>query len=126
MVRDFINHVWTMDPGPSYDNLETVRIHQALDTRYPNPEVVTVKTPEDENSDTWNIQRNERANAEFQEHTVVWTEGEEELEEVVDDSIVMNETGRGLGKGFVKSLMKEDRIAVMARALVSILSFVFV
>ena len=104
-----------MEPGPSHANLETVRIHQALDRRYPSPEVVTVKTPDDENSDTWSIQRNERANGDFQLHTVVWTEDEE----AVNESILMNETGRGLGRGFVRSLMKEDRIAVMARAQVS-------
>jgi hypothetical protein len=105
-----------LDPGPSYANLETIRIYQALDRKYPHPEVVTVKTPDGKNSDTWNIQRNERAHEEFQLHTVVWTE----KEEVVDDeSVLTNETGRGLGRGFVRSLMKEDRIAVMARAQVS-------
>ena len=111
-----MSQVLTLEPGPSYANLETVRIYQALDRRYPNPEVVTVNTPDDENSDTWTIQRNERANGEFQLHTVVWTEEEEEVD---DESIVMNETGGGLGRGFVRSLMKEDRIAVMARAQVS-------
>jgi hypothetical protein len=104
----------TSDPS-SLANLETVQIHQALDRKYPHPEVVTVKPPDDENSDTWNIQRNERADEEFQLHTVVWTEEEE----AVDESALMNETGRGLGRGFVKSLMKEDRIAVIARAQVS-------
>lgn len=79
-------------------------------------EVVTVKTPDDENSDTWMIQRNERASGEFQLHTVVWTDEEEEA---VDESITLNETGRGLGRGFVRSLEKDDRIAVMARAQVS-------
>ena len=82
-------------------------------------EVVTVKTPDDKNSDTWQIQRNERSMGEFQLHTVVWTEEEEEA---VDESVLMNETGRGLGRGFVRSLMKDDRIAVMARAQVSIFS----
>ena len=132
IVRDF-NHVLTssssLGPGSSHNlaNLETERIHQALNEKYPNPNVVTVKTPDDENSDTWNIQRNERANGEFQLHTVVWTEEEEEKEEeAVDESILMNETGRGLGRGFVRSLMKEDRIAVMARAQVSLAFFVFV
>ena len=111
-----------MEPGPSHANLETYRIHQALDRRYPNPEVVTVKTPDDENSDVWNIQRNERANKEFQLHTVVWTEEEEEVD---DESILMNETGRGLGRGFLRSLMKEDRIAVIARAQVSWFLYLF-
>ena len=111
----------TLEPGPSYANLETIRIHRALNGRYPNPEVVTAKTPDDENSDTWIIQSNERANEEFQLHTVVWTDEEEEAD---DESNLMNETGGGLGRGFVRSLMKEDRIAIMARAQVS-WTFVF-
>ena len=117
IVRDFIPEVLTLEPGPRYANLETLRIHQALDRRYPNPEVVTVKIPGDEDSDAWIIQQNERANEEFQLHTVVWTEEEEETED--ESTLTMNETGSGLGRGFVRSLMKEDRIAVMARAQVS-------
>ena len=41
-------------------------------------------------------------------------------EEETDESISMNETGGGLGGGFVKSLRKDDRIAVMARAQVGL------
>ena len=76
---------------------------------------MTVKIPNDENSDTWMIQRNKRANGDFQLHTVTWMEEEE-----TDESISMNETGGGLGGGFVKSLRKDDRIAVMARAQVGL------
>lgn len=47
---------------------------------------------------------------------MVWTEDEGEVD---DGSILMNETGRGLGRGFVRSLTKEDMIIVMARAQVS-------
>ena len=111
-----------LDASDAANDLDTDRIRYALDMSYPNPEVVTVKTPDDENSDTWNIQRNERANEIYQLHTVVWTEEEEETD---DESILMNETGRGLGRGFVRSLMKEDRIAVMARAQVSWFLFLF-
>ena len=118
IIRDFTQDL-TLELGPSYAaNFETFRLHQALDRKYPHPEVVTVKTPDDENCDTWNIQRNERANEEFQLHTVVWTEDDSE-EAAFDESILANETGKGLGRGFVRSLMKEDRIAVMARAQVS-------
>jgi hypothetical protein len=115
IVRDFIQHTPTMGPSD-----ETEMICQALDHRglegdnnYNNCEVVTVKTPDDEKCDTWKIQRNERASGEYQLHTVIWTEEEEE---VIDESILMNETGRGLGRGFVRSLKKDDRIAIMARA----------
>ena len=116
---------WDSDPPASNADLETIRIHQALDKEYPHPQVITVKPPDDEENsvDTWDIQRNERANKEFQLHTVVWTEEEEEEEEeAVDESVLVlrPETGRGLGRGFVRSLMKEDRIAVMARAQVSL------
>ena len=91
---------------------------------YPHCEVVTVKAPNDRNSDTWNIQRNKRAATVapkriFELGTVVWTAGEEAAD-AADESISMNQTGRGLGRGFVSSLMKDDRIAVMARAQVSV------
>ena len=82
IVRDFISDSLTSEPGPSYAN--SARIHQALNRRYPNPEVVTVKTPDDENSDTWIIQSNERAKEEFQLHTVVWTDEEEAADENVE------------------------------------------
>lgn len=44
----------------------------------------------------------------------------EEEEEATDESISLNESGRGLGRGFVRSLKMNDRIAVMARAQVSL------
>jgi hypothetical protein len=119
IVRDFLQHALAL--GPS-DEMEL--IHQALNHRGPEGnnkftdcEVVTVKTPDDEKCDTWKIQRNERANGAFQLHTVVWTDEEEAI---IDESILMYETGRGLGRGFVRSLMKDDRIAIMARAEVSL------
>ena len=112
--------------GPNYAKIENEWIRQALNFRagdsmkYPHCEVVTVKTPNNQNSDTWHIQRNKRAATVtprriFEPRTVVWTAGEE----VADELISMNETGRGSGRGFVRSLMKDDRIAVMARAQVS-------
>jgi hypothetical protein len=88
------------------------------DTEDPNSELMIVKSPNDENSHTWTIQRNKRASEEYQLYTVIWTEELEE--EAADESILMAETGRGLGRGFVKSLKMDDRIAVMARAQVSL------
>jgi hypothetical protein len=115
--------------GPSYAQVEVEWIRQALNFRanykkYPHCEVVTVKTPNDRNSDTWNIQRNKRAatitpKRVFEPRTVVWTAEEE----TPDESILMDQTGRGSGRGFVNSLMKDDRIAVMARARVSVLYY---
>ena len=115
--------------GPNYAKIESEWIRQALNFRaghkkYPHWEVVTVKTPNDKNSDTWNILRNKRATPVtlktiFELRTaVVWTAEEE----AADESILMDETGRGSGRGFVMSLMpvKDDRIAVMARAQVSV------
>jgi len=112
--------------GPSYAKVESEWIRQALNFRasnkkYPHCEVVTVKTPNNQHSDTWNIQRNKRAatitpKRIFELRTVVWTAGEE----AADESNLLDETGRGSGRGFVSSLMKDDRIAVMARAKVSV------
>lgn len=111
---------------PSYAQVEIEWIRQALnfragDKKYPHCEVVTVNNPNDQNSDTWKIQRNKRAatitpKRIFQLHTVVWAE----KEEAADESILMDKTGKGLGRGFVRSLMKDDRIAVMAKAQVSV------
>lgn len=111
----------------SYAEIEVEWIRQALNFRagdtmkYPHCEVVTVRTPNDRNSDTWIIQRNKRAatitpNRISELRTVVWTAEEQ----AADESILMDETGRGSGRGFVSSLMKDDRIAVMARAQVSV------
>jgi hypothetical protein len=112
--------------GPSFAKLEIEWIRQALNLRtgymkYPHCEVVTVKAPNDRNSDTWNIQRNKRTATVtpkriFELRTVAWTA----KEEAADESILMNQTGRGLGRGFVSSLRKDDRIAIMARAQVSV------
>ena len=114
--------------GPSHALLETEWIRQALnfragDMKYPHCEVVTVKTPNDQNSDTWKIQRNKRAatitpKRIFELRTVVWMEEDKAAQ--ADESILMDKTGKGLGRGFVGSLMKDDRIAIMARAQVSV------
>jgi len=112
--------------GPSYAKLETEWIRQGLnfrlgtvDMKYPHCEVVTVKNLNDQNFDTWKIQRNKRAanifpERKFELHTVAWAAEEEVADS--DESILMDETGEGSGRGFVRSLMKDDRIAVMARA----------
>ena len=115
--------------GSNNAKIENEWTRQALNSRaahqkYPHCEVVTVKTPNDKNSDTWNILRNKRAATVtpkriFELRTVTWTAGEE----AADESILMDETGKGSGRGFVMSLMKDDRIAVMARAQVSVLCF---
>ena len=62
--------------------------------KYPHCEVVTVKIPNDQNSDTWNIQRNKRAATITPKRipelrTVVWPAEEE----TADESILMNEKG---------------------------------
>lgn len=113
--------------GPSYARVEKEWTRQALNFRagymkYPHCEVVTVKNPNNQNSDTWEILRNIRAatvtpKRTYHPRTVVWTADEE----VVDES--MDRTERGSGRGFLSSLMKDDRIAVMARAQVSVLVF---
>jgi len=67
--------------------------------------------------DSWEIQRNVRAVEEYTEHEVVWTE--KASGSLQEERRVQNETGAGLGLGFVQSLQLDDRIAVVARALVS-------
>jgi hypothetical protein len=76
----------------------------------------TVKNP-NKNSDTWDIQRNRRAFHERQTHVVVWTK---EVDKEVDEKATYEATGSSLGIDFVKSLRPGDRIAVLARAQVSI------
>ena len=78
------------------------------------------KVVTDKNLDTWLIQRNERASSDFKLHTISWTK-EEEAD--VDEEVLMCETGRGLGRGFVRSLNMNDRISILARAQVSLCLF---
>jgi hypothetical protein len=76
-------------------------------------------------SNMWTIQRNKAQDREawkrktitWEHNTVIWMK---EPEDEADESILMKETGRGLGKGFVRSLKMNDRIAVMAGAKVSL------
>ena len=64
---------------------------------------------------TWLIQRNVRASSDIAQHTITWIaidacgDGEEDFN-----------MGCGRGAGFVRSLIAGDRVAIMARALVSI------
>jgi hypothetical protein len=119
IVRDFIHKhaaVESSNAAPEVDWIYQALQNREDDTKDPNYELVTVKLPNDENADIWTIQRNKRAFGGFELHTVVWTEEEE----AVDESIWINETGRGFGGGFVSSLKMNDRIAVMARAQVSL------
>jgi len=67
--------------------------------------------------DSWEIQRNVRAVGEYTKHAVAWTE--KASGSVQEEERVQDETGAGLGLGFVQSLQLDDRIAVVARALVS-------
>lgn len=120
IVRDFIHKhvaVGSSNAAPEVDWIYQALENREDDTKDPNYELVTVKPLNDENADMWTIQRNKRAFDGFELHTVVWTEEEEA---VANESILINETGRGFGGGFVSSLKMNDRIAVMARARVSL------
>ena len=93
--------------------------------KYPHCKIVTVETPNNQRSDAWNILRNQRAatirpKRAFVLRTVVWT-----VEEAGDESTLMDQTGKGLGRGFLSSLVKDDRIAIMARAQVSVCITIF-
>jgi len=78
--------------------------------------IVRVKHPIYDD-DSWEIQRNVRAVGEYTKHEVVWTE--KASGSVQEEERVQDETGAGLGLGFVQSLQLDDRIAVVARAMVS-------
>ena len=117
--------------GPSRARVKNEWIRQALNFRagymkYPHCKIVTVETPNNQRSDAWNILRNQRAatirpKRAFVLRTVVWTVEEE----AGDESTLMDQTGKGLGRGFLCSLMKDDRIAIMARAQVSVCITIF-
>ncbi|KDR72986.1 hypothetical protein GALMADRAFT_142687 [Galerina marginata CBS 339.88] len=76
--------------------------------------VTTVRNPTD-NSDVWHIQRNIRASSSDTIHEVVWTGVDPN--DNLDEMKCKDTTGAGRGIGFVRSLQREDRIAVIARAL---------
>lgn len=65
----------------------------------------------------WHIQRNVHVSSELKDHEVVWTDRDDDPAE--DDTEEDGETGKGKGWGFVRTLRAGDRIAVLARALVS-------
>jgi len=77
------------------------------------PDVTMVKNPE-KDSYTWHIQRNVRASREETVHEVVWTDSDPDDE--VDEREFMDMTGAGRGKGFVRLLEPQHRIAVIAQA----------
>jgi len=58
-----------------------------------------------------------RAVGEHTKHEVVWTA--DASGSVHEERQIMDMKGAGLGVGYVQSLQMEDRIAVVARALVS-------
>ena len=81
-----------------------------------DPKIVRVKNPVYD-SYAWHIQRNVRAVGEHTKHEVVWTA--DASGSVPEERHIMDMKGAGSGVGFVQSLRMEDRIAVVARALVS-------
>lgn len=59
----------------------------------------------------WTVQKNMTASNEYREHTVSW--------DARTGRDTVGETGAGIGTGFLDTLSGGDRIAVIARALVS-------
>ncbi|KAF8184411.1 hypothetical protein BJ912DRAFT_974755 [Pholiota molesta] len=108
-ILDILEMRGYMPPAAQLDNVYTWEPVQLLTLK-------TVKNP-NKNSDTWDIQRNRRAFHERQTHVVVWTK---EVDKEVDEKATYEATGSSLGIDFVKSLRPGDRIAVLARAQVSI------
>lgn len=67
----------------------------------------------------WHLQRNRRANKEPKEHEVEWNWDCEEWDCESLGRDFDAKTGAGSGVGFVRSLEKGDRVAIIARAKVS-------
>ena len=63
--------------------------------------------------DAWHIQTNIRGSRHTTSHTVSWERGPDLA---VDEIEHYKRTGSTLGQGFIAQLMRDDRIAVVARA----------
>jgi len=102
-------------PGQQRVDLDD-QIRQALEIRGENADsrVTTVRNPHSNSgADTWHVQSNIRAQIHPVQHIIYWTE---DVEEDVDEDSLYAKTGTKSGRGFVRSLEMEDRIAVIARA----------
>lgn len=109
-------------------------IHQTVQLRVPKPwlfgfiqgtlpapcNLITVKNPHD-GSDVWAIQTNPRAEFNMSQHEVVWTRNDAILT-AEDEEQRYRMTGRKSGRGFIGALQPGDRVAVLARAQVRLLS----
>ncbi|KAJ2933022.1 hypothetical protein H1R20_g4075, partial [Candolleomyces eurysporus] len=74
-----------------------------------------VPNPSRSGSKVWHLQRNARAWWEETLHEITWTD-QDDPEKKDDVKQFLDETGTGLGYGFVRQLAPGDRIAIYARA----------
>ena len=78
-----------------------------------------VPNPWRSGSKVWHLQRNVRASSQETLHEITWTD-EDDPEKKENTKQVLKDTGTGWGYGFVRQLKPGDRIAIYARARVSI------
>jgi hypothetical protein len=70
-------------------------------------------------STRWPIQHNVHVSSVFKRHEVTWTD-EDNFDEVTEANAAKH--GSGTGRGFVSTLAEGDRVAVVVRAQVSVLT----
>ena len=80
--------------------------------------------PECERERGWLIQKNVQASSVPRIHVCIW-DREGLLNPEEEAQVELKGRGQGLGEGFVESLREGDRVAIVARAQVSLFCFLF-
>jgi hypothetical protein len=84
------------------------------------PEVLSVEVgTAPDGSTRWPIQHNVQVSSAFKCHEVTWTD-EDSFDEVTEANAAKR--GSGTGRGFLSTLAEGDRVAVVVRARVSVLT----
>jgi len=119
IVRDF--KFTAEDGGGGIDEDVVVgSIGEAINGRrrnHPSGELTLARNPTFPKDDAWKIQLNVRASRSYHAHQVSWKNAHSTSRNATDDEQKsLAQSGTGLGIGFIKSLKRDDRIAVIARA----------
>jgi hypothetical protein len=105
------------DPSIGEYLLELDTMHVAEQKELPKVHSVEVGTAPNR-STRWPIQHNVNVSSAFKCHEVTWTD-EDSFDEVTEANA--RKHGSGTGRGFLSTLVEGDRVAVVVRALVSVL-----
>ena len=108
------------DDDPSIEEylsgLDTMRVVQQKEL----PKVLSVEVgTAPDGSTRWPIQHNVHVSSAFKRHEVIWTDEDSFDEDTEADAV---KHGSGTGRGFVSTLAEGDRVAVVVRARVSVLT----